>query len=31
MPSRRAWKSVVFEIDAVSRYLPWLGNQISTS
>ena len=28
---RRAWKSVVFEIDPVSRYLSWLGNQISTS
>ena len=30
-PSRRAWKSVVLEVDVTSRYLPWPGIHASQS
>ena len=27
MFSRRAWNSVQFEVDVISRYLSWVGSQ----
>ena len=31
MSSRRAWKSVQFEVEVSSRYLPWVGIHASQS
>ena len=31
MSSRRAWKSVQFDVEVSSRYLPWVGIHASQS